>query len=129
MSEQNRTFVAGIRGTTVNVHNEALGLGVPTQHEGSIESGLGSPAAALLVRAKKQTRAFLAGISTTTLGKAAQPVLIKANGQLGVASAASASSAAKPLSARVRRLVATVKRQQRHIESQGQEIRALRAEN
>src|SRR5919201_1978456 len=60
----------------------------------------------------RQARAFIAGINGTTLGGAAQPVLVKPNGQLGTASTAAAkASASKPLSAAVgRRLLATVQR-------------------
>jgi len=77
----------------------------------------------------KQTTAFIAGISGTTLGGATQPVVVKSNGQLGVVPAASAkASAAKPLSAAAgRRLLVTVKRQQRQIARQAKEIQALRA--
>jgi hypothetical protein len=75
-------------------------------------------------RGRYQKRAFLAGVSETPLsGSRAQPVLIRPNGRLGVAPAASAkSSAAKPLSATVSHLVATVKRQQRQIERLRKEV-------
>jgi hypothetical protein len=72
----------------------------------------------------KQTKAFLAGISGTSIAGPTQPVLVNANGQLGTATAASAkSSAAKPLSATVARLVGTVERQQRQIDRLRQEMR------
>jgi hypothetical protein len=74
-----------------------------------------------------QRRTFLAGVSGTTLTGSAQPVLVKANGQLGTASASAKSNLSEPLSATVGRLVSTVKRQQRQIRRQGKEIRALRA--
>ena len=57
--------------------------------------------------ADKQTATFIAGISGTTLGGAAQPVVVNSNGQLGTAPAASASTAS---------LAATVERLQRQVE-------------
>jgi len=77
-----------------------------------------------------QSRAFIAGISGKTVSGTGTPVVVNSQGQLGTASAVAAKSgAAKPLSASTgRRLLATVKRQQRQIERQGKEIRALRAE-
>jgi hypothetical protein len=69
-----------------------------------------------------QKRTFLAGVSGRTLSGSAQPVLVKANGQLGTASSAVKSSSARPLSAAAgQQLLATVRRQQR-------EIAQLRAE-
>ena len=58
------------------------------------------------------SRTFIAGISGTTLGGAAQPVVVKSNGQLGTAAARSAD----PLDATVRRLVAQVEQQQGQID-------------
>ena len=55
-----------------------------------------------------QTATFIAGISATTLGGAAQPVVVKSDGKLGVAPAASASTAS--LTATVERLQRQVKR-------------------
>ena len=54
-----------------------------------------------------QTATFIAGISGTTLGGATQPVVVKSNGKLGTAPAASASTAS---------LAATVERLQRQVE-------------
>ena len=55
----------------------------------------------------KQTAIYVAGISETAIGGAAQPVLIKPNGQLGVAPVA----ASTPLSvADGRRLMAEIER-------------------
>ena len=59
-----------------------------------------------------QAATFIAGISGTTLGGAAQPVVVKSNGQLGTAAARSAD----PLDATVRRLVAQVEQQQGQID-------------
>ena len=76
-----------------------------------------------------QRRTFLAVVSGTTLSGTAEAVLVKSNGQLGTAATASAkANAAQPLTAAAaRRLLATVKHQQRQIRHQGKEIRALRA--
>jgi hypothetical protein len=77
-----------------------------------------------------QRKAFLAGVSGTTVSGTAQPVVVNAQGQLGTATAASAkASAAKPLGAAAgRRLLATVKRLQEQNRRQGREIRELRAQ-
>jgi hypothetical protein len=59
-----------------------------------------------------QTATYVAGISGTTLSGATQPVVVKSNGQLGVAPAASAKThAAKALSAADgRRMMAEIER-------------------
>jgi hypothetical protein len=64
-----------------------------------------------------QRKAFLAGVSGTTVSGTAQAVVVNAQGQLGTAAAASTKgSTPRPLSAAAgRRLLATVERQQRQI--------------
>jgi hypothetical protein len=63
--------------------------------------------------AAKHTATFIAGINGSTLGTAAQPVVVNASGKLGVAPA----SVGGGLSAdQGEWLLATVKRQQRQIE-------------
>ena len=60
-----------------------------------------------------QTATDIAGISGTPLGGAAQPVVVKSNGQLGTAPAASASTAS---------LAATVERLQRQVDRLRQQV-------
>jgi hypothetical protein len=62
----------------------------------------------------KQTATFIAGIASTTLGGAAQPVVVSANGKLGVPPSTSGPDAS--LAPTVERLTAQLKRQQRQIE-------------
>ena len=69
----------------------------------------------------KQTAAFIAGISSTPLGGAAQPVVVNSNGQLGTAPQRSASTAS--LAATVERLAAQVERQQRQIERLREQVK------
>jgi hypothetical protein len=69
----------------------------------------------------KQTAAFIAGITGTTLGAVAQPVVVKSNGQLGTAPAASAS--ATSLATTVERLSAQLTRQQRQIDRLRERVR------
>jgi hypothetical protein len=146
---------AALAGNTTGVDNVAVGIGALVGNTtGNSNIGLGEDAGENLTTGSNnvdianagkageskairigtdgtQRKAFLAGVSGVSLSGSAQPVLIKSNGQLGTATAASAkASAAKPLTAAVgRRLLATVKRQQRQIERQGKEIRALRSQN
>ena len=61
-----------------------------------------------------QTATFIAGISGTTLGGTPQPVVVKSNGQLGTAPAASASTAS---------LAATVERLQRQVERLREQVK------
>ncbi len=69
-----------------------------------------------------QTATYVSGISTTVLGGAARPVVVKSNGQLGTAPAAP-----KPLSASDgRRLLDALDQQQRANVRQGREIDRLR---
>ena len=62
----------------------------------------------------RQTRAFIAGIRNTPIGGATKPVVIRSNGQLGVAPTSSASTAS--LAATVRDLTTELNRQQRQID-------------
>ena len=62
----------------------------------------------------KQTATYIAGISGMTLGGAAQPVVVKSNGQLGTAPARSASTAS---------LAATVERLQRQVERLREQVK------
>jgi hypothetical protein len=80
-----------------------------------------------------QKRTFLAGVSGTTLSGPAQPVLVKANGQLGTASAGKAA-VSKTTDRRFARMEAEMTRLQRQNERQAKlsrrlakEVRALRA--
>ena len=69
-----------------------------------------------------QTATYVSGISTTVLGGAARPVVVKSNGQLGTAPAAP-----KPLSASDgRRLLDALDQQQRANVRQRREIDRLR---
>ena len=73
-----------------------------------------------------QIRTFIAGISGKVVPGVAQPVVVNAQGQLGTASAAKASTA-EPLSAAdARQLMETVDRQQRALKRQQHEIDQLR---
>ena len=64
----------------------------------------------------EQTRTFLAGISGATLSGPAQPVLIKANGQLGTASGAAKLAAQSGVDRRFAAMRALMRRQQREID-------------
>ena len=78
-----------------------------------------------------QTRTFIAGINGKTVSGTGTPVVVNDKGQLGTASAVAATKTAAPKAAtnrRFARMEATMKRQQRQIERQGKEIRALRAQ-
>ena len=68
-----------------------------------------------------QTATYIAGISTTPLSGATQPVVVKSNGQLGVAPAASAKThAAKALSvADGRRMMAEIERLKARVQKLG----------
>ena len=68
-----------------------------------------------------QTATYIAGISGTALSGATQPVVVKSNGQLGVAPAASAKAhAAKPLSAADgRRMMAEIERLKARVQKLG----------
>jgi hypothetical protein len=68
-----------------------------------------------------QTATYIAGISGTPLSGATQPVVVRPNGQLGVAPASSMST--ESLAATVDRLTNQLKRQQRQIERLREHVR------
>jgi hypothetical protein len=71
--------------------------------------GVAGESGTIRIGTANQTRAFMAGVSGTTLGGSTQQVVVRSNGQLGTAPTAS-------LSETVDRLIAQLKRQQRQID-------------
>jgi hypothetical protein len=89
---------------TTGSNNIALGNAGVAGEAGTIR--IGNP--------NRQTRAFIAGIRNTTIGRGTKPVVVRSNGQLGVAPSSSMSTAS--LAATVRDLTTELNRQQRQIE-------------
>jgi hypothetical protein len=78
-------------------------------------------------RASNQTRAFLAGVSGTSIPGSAQPVVVNANGQLGTASAANKGAGAAKSDRKLSQLRAEVEALRRQVGREGAELQRLRA--
>jgi hypothetical protein len=94
--------------------NAGKNLTTGTDNVDIASSGKAGDSGMIRIGGGNQTATFIAGISTTTLGNAAQHVVIKNNGQLGVAtgsagSSANNASADRALRAKVNRLERAVR--------------------